>query len=75
MWRESNPDPATVARLAPVIPPQRMWILTNEYLRRTIIRQLPEVPQNQILAEPMQRKHRARHRVGGALLRSLDPDP
>ncbi len=35
---------ATVDRLAPVIPPERMWVLTNEYLRDTIVRQLPEVP-------------------------------
>src|ERR1035441_1691805 len=65
---------ATVARLAPVIPPQRMWILTNEYLRRTIIRQLPEVPQNQILAEPMQRNTAPAIGLAAHILRSLDPD-
>jgi mannose-1-phosphate guanylyltransferase len=65
---------ATVARLAPVIPPQRMWILTNEYLRRTIIRQLPEVPQNQVLAEPMQRNTAPAIGLAAHILRSLDPD-
>ena len=65
---------ATVARLAPVIPPQRMWILTNEYLRRTIIRQLPEVPQNQVLAEPVQRNTAPAIGLAAHILRSLDPD-
>ena len=65
---------ATVERLAPVIPPQRMWILTNSYLRRTIIRQLPEVPQNQILAEPLQRNTAPAIGLAAHILRSLDPD-
>jgi mannose-1-phosphate guanylyltransferase len=65
---------ATVARLAPVIAPQRMWILTNEYLRRTIIRQLPEVPPEQILAEPEQRNTAPAIGLAAQILRSLDPD-
>jgi mannose-1-phosphate guanylyltransferase len=46
---------ATVDRLSPVIPPERLWVLTNEYLRDAIVRQLPEIPRRQVLAEPMQR--------------------
>src|SRR5437773_7868212 len=46
---------ATVDRLVPVIPPERLWVLTNEHLRDTIVRQLPEIPRRQILAEPAQR--------------------
>ena len=65
---------ATVERLAPVIPPERMWILTNEYLRRTIIRQLPEVPQHQVLAEPMQRNTAPAIGLAAHILRSLDAD-
>jgi len=65
---------ATVARLAPVIPPQRMWILTNEYLRRTIISQLPEVPPDQVLSEPMQRNTAPAIGLAAHILRSLDPD-
>ena len=65
---------ATVERLAPVIPPRRMWILTNAYLRRTIIRQLPEVPQNQVLAEPLQRNTAPAIGLAAHILRSLDPD-
>jgi mannose-1-phosphate guanylyltransferase len=65
---------ATVERLAPVIPPRQMWILTNEYLRSTIIRQLPEVPQNQVLAEPLQRNTAPAIGLAAHILRSLDPD-
>jgi mannose-1-phosphate guanylyltransferase len=46
---------ATVDRLAPVIDPERIWILTNDHLRDIIITQLPGVPRRQILSEPMQR--------------------
>src|ERR1035438_8670838 len=46
---------ATVERLAPVIPPERLWILTNHHLRDEIVRQLPEIPPSQVLAEPVQR--------------------
>ena len=65
---------ATVERLAPVIPPQRMWILTNDYLRRTIIRQLPQVPPSQVLAEPLQRNTAPAIGLAAHILRSLDPD-
>jgi mannose-1-phosphate guanylyltransferase len=65
---------ATVERLAPVIPPQRMWILTNSYLRRTIIRQLPEIPPGQVLAEPLQRNTAPAIGLAAHILRSQDPD-
>ena len=45
---------ATVERLRPLIPPERMWVLTSHPLRDEIIRQLPEVPREQVLAEPVQ---------------------
>src|SRR3954454_2251182 len=45
----------TVERLKPVIPPERIWIITNDHLQAEIIKHLPEVPKKQILAEPAQR--------------------
>jgi len=45
----------TVARLAPMIPAERIWVLTNDHLQKEIRAQLPEVPKEQILAEPAQR--------------------
>jgi len=65
---------ATVDRLAPVIAPERIWILTNDHLREAIARQLPEVPKRQILAEPMQRNTAPAIGLAAHILHSLDPD-
>lgn len=45
----------TLERLRPIVPPDRAWIITNEHLRAEIVRQLPEVPPRQVIAEPAQR--------------------
>ncbi len=63
----------TVDRLAPVIPPRRIWVLTNRHLRDTIVRQLPGVPSRQILAEPAQRNTAPAIGLAARILESLDP--
>jgi len=45
----------TVARLLPLAPAKKIWIITNEDLRLAITRQLPKLPKAQILAEPVGR--------------------
>ena len=45
----------TVERLEPMAPSQRFWIITNEDLREPILRQLPGLDPNQVLAEPVGR--------------------
>ncbi len=45
----------TFERLVPLIPPRNVWVFTNESLARAIVRELPEVPRSQIIAEPVQR--------------------
>ncbi len=65
---------ATVDRLSPVIPPERLWILTNDHLRNTIIQQLPAIPKNQILAEPAQRNTAPAIGLAAHILQSVDPD-
>jgi len=62
----------TVDRLRPVIPPERLWILTNDYLRAEIVRQLPEVPAAQILAEPAQRNTAPAIGLAAHILQSID---
>lgn len=42
----------TVARLLPLAPAKKFWIITNEDLRLAIVKQLPKVSPTQILAEP-----------------------
>jgi mannose-1-phosphate guanylyltransferase len=63
----------TVDRLSPVIPPKNQWILTNDHLRDEIVRQLPEVPKSQILAEPAQRNTAPAIGLAAHILQSIDP--
>lgn len=64
----------TVDRLSAVIPPERIWVLTNDHLRGEIVRQLPEVPKKQILAEPAQRNTAPCIGLAAHILHSIDPD-
>jgi len=63
----------TVDRLRPVLPPDRIWILSNDHLRAEIVRQLPEVPKSQILAEPAQRNTAPAIGLAAHILESIDP--
>jgi mannose-1-phosphate guanylyltransferase len=45
----------TVARLLPLAPAKRFWIITNQDLRPAILKQLPKLPKAQVLAEPVGR--------------------
>lgn len=63
----------TVDRLRPVLPPENIWILTNDHLRAEIVRQLPEVPKKQILAEPAQRNTAPAIGLAAHILQSIDP--
>ncbi len=62
----------TVERLRPAIPPERIWVLTNDYLRAEIVRQLPNVPERQILAEPSQRNTAPAIALAAHILRSIE---
>jgi mannose-1-phosphate guanylyltransferase len=64
----------TVDRLRPVLPPERIWILTNGHLRDEIVHQLPEVPKRQILAEPAQRNTAPAIGLAAQILHGLDPE-
>lgn len=45
----------TVARLLPLAPRRRFWIITNDDLRPAIVKQLPKLPKMQVIAEPIGR--------------------
>ena len=64
----------TVDRLRPVIPPERIWIVTSEPLRRRIVSQLPEVPRRQIIAEPVQRNTAPAIALAAKLVNDTDPE-
>ena len=63
----------TVARLAPLIPPERIWILTNDILASAIRRQLPDVPRHQVIAEPVQRNTAPAIALAARLILEQDP--
>jgi mannose-1-phosphate guanylyltransferase len=65
---------STVERLSPLIPPERLWVLTSPLLRDEIVRQLPEIPRRQILAEPAQRNTASAIGLAAHILHSFDPD-
>ncbi len=64
----------TVDRLKGVIPPENIWVVTNDYLQEEIRKQLPEVPKRQIIAEPAQRNTAPCIALAAQILASLDPD-
>ncbi len=64
----------TVTRLQPVLPPERLWVLTNDHLRAEIVKQLPEVPARQILAEPAQRNTAPAIGLAAHILSTVDPN-
>ncbi len=64
----------TVLRLRPLIPPERLWIITSSYLRSEILRQLPGVPPAQVIAEPAQRNTAPAIGLAAHLIRREAPD-
>ena len=64
----------TVARLEPLIPAERIWIFTSDLLREKIIEQLPAVPPEQVVAEPVQRNTAPCIAMAARLLAERDPD-
>jgi mannose-1-phosphate guanylyltransferase len=64
----------TVARLAPLAAPSRFWIITNDDLRPTMLRQLPKLPAKQIIAEPAGRNTAPAIGLAAFLLLRHDPD-
>jgi len=64
----------TVARLLPLASAARFWIITNEHLRREVLRQVPRVNPKQILAEPAARNTAPAIGLAAYILMNTDPD-
>ncbi len=64
----------TVDRLRAVIPPERIWVITNQFLQTEIRNQLPEVPKTQIIAEPAQRNTAPCIALAAHILSQMDPE-
>jgi mannose-1-phosphate guanylyltransferase len=64
----------TVARLLPLAPSKKFWIITNEDLRLAIAKQLPRLPKAQVLAEPVGRNTAPAIGLAAFLLLREDPN-
>lgn len=64
----------TVERLLPLASPARFWIITNQHLRREIMRQLPRLRPSRILAEPVGRNTAPAIGLAAFILMNTDPD-
>jgi mannose-1-phosphate guanylyltransferase len=74
LWGNTSLLQQTVARLRPLIPPRRIWVFTNEYLVKEVMRQLPSVPRHQIIAEPVQRNTAPCAGLAAELILRENPD-
>ncbi|MCB9627667.1 MAG: mannose-1-phosphate guanylyltransferase [Sandaracinaceae bacterium] len=64
----------TVARIAPLVPSERVLIVTSELLAEATAAELPQVPRANILAEPMGRNTAPCVGWAAAHVRRRDPD-
>jgi mannose-1-phosphate guanylyltransferase len=64
----------TVDRLEGLIPPENIWVITNDLLQAEIRKQLPDVPKEQIIAEPAQRNTAPCIGLAAQILANLDSD-
>src|SRR5262249_48797319 len=64
----------TVARLLGLAPAKQFWIVTNEDLRPEILRQLPKLRKEQIVAEPVGRNTAPAMGLAAFILQHTQPD-
>lgn len=64
----------TVDRLRGLVPPERVWILTNAEYVEAVRAQLPDVPAEQVIGEPTALGNAAAVGLGAALLSARAPN-
>ena len=64
----------TVARLLPLAAAKQVWVVTNDDLRPEIVRQLPRLRKEQIIAEPAARNTAPAIGLAAFILARIDPD-
>src|SRR5690606_524874 len=65
---------ATVARLAPLSPPDRTFVVTGAAHAAAVARQVPELPEENLLVEPSPRDSCAAIGLAAAVIARRDPD-
>ena len=64
----------TVARIGPLAPPERVWIITGSDQADAVRAQLPEVPARNVVAEPCPRDTAPCVGLAAAMIARVDPD-
>jgi mannose-1-phosphate guanylyltransferase len=64
---------ATASRIAPLIPPSNIYVVTTAHLQAQTMSQLPELPAANILTEPIGRNTAAAVGLAASYLMMLDP--
>ena len=64
----------TVQRLGKIFSSARLWVITSQQLKRAITKQLPQIPVDHIIAEPLQRNTAPAIGLAAFLLQGEDPD-
>ncbi|MGK7369593.1 MAG: mannose-1-phosphate guanylyltransferase [Candidatus Halalkalibacterium sp. M3_1C_030] len=64
----------TVERISPVIPAERVWVITNERYIQLVKDQLPNVPDSNIIGEPVARNTAPCVASAATLLQEKDPE-
>ena len=64
----------TVARLTPIAPAKQFWVITNDDLRPEILRQLPKLKKEQIVAEPVGRNTAPAIGLAAFIVQRHDPE-
>src|SRR5882724_772213 len=65
---------ATVDRIEAQAPPERTWVVTAAQHRAEATKQLPQLPADRIVGEPVGRDTTAAIALGAALIQRADPD-
>lgn len=65
---------STLDRIAPIVPPDRSWVITGDRYVAETAKQLPELSANNIVGEPFRRDTAPCIALGAALIAKSDPD-
>ena len=68
LWGERSFLQQAVDRVLPLVPPKNIFVITNEVQAPQVRKQLPKVPKNNVIAEPIGRDTCAAVTLGAALV-------
>lgn len=65
---------ATVRRIKPLIPADRVWVITNDRYESLVGEQLPDVPERNVIGEPVAKNTAPCVAAAAALIEEQDPE-